>query len=242
MATALTISSTDLLFSSISEVFQETYHFPTNILGLSYTGLGVGTIIGMVINAKLSDAAVRRTITAQDSSEERAEPEVRLRMLPLGGIFLPIGLFIYGWTAEYHVHWIGPMIGTSVVGFGMREPESSLCFRTLADPPRSGNVIAFMATNMYLIDAFLPNVASALAAVTLVRSIGGGVLPIFALKMYSTLGLGYGNSLLGLVAVLLVPVPFLLMRFGERLRRVSWGSNRGKRSSFASSPTPGVIN
>jgi len=32
--------------------------------------------------------------------------------------FLPIGLFIYGWTAEYKVHWIVPIIATGIVGAG----------------------------------------------------------------------------------------------------------------------------
>ena len=36
--------------------------------------------------------------------------------------------------------------------------------------------------------------------------------------MYDTLGLGWGNSLLAFIAVALIPVPFLLIRYGELLR------------------------
>ena len=81
-----------------------------------------------------------------------------------------------------------------------------------------GNILAFMAINMYLIDAFMLYAASALAAVTVVRSIGGALLPLAALKMYADLGLGWGNSLLGFIAVGLIPVPFIFMRYGEFLR------------------------
>jgi len=37
---------------------------------------------------------------------------------PTGSPFIPIGLFIYGWTAQYEVHYIVPLFGTLVVGIG----------------------------------------------------------------------------------------------------------------------------
>ena len=36
--------------------------------------------------------------------------------------------------------------------------------------------------------------------------------------MYEALGLGWGNSLLGFIAVGLIPVPILVLRYGEWLR------------------------
>ena len=32
---------------------------------------------------------------------------------------IPIGLFIYGWTAEKHVFWFVPIFGTALVGVGL---------------------------------------------------------------------------------------------------------------------------
>lgn len=69
-----------------------------------------------------------------------------------------------------------------------------------------------------MIDTFTIYAASALAANTVARSVFGAVLPIFGLRMYDTLGLGWGNSLLAFIAVALIPVPFLLIRYGELLR------------------------
>lgn len=37
--------------------------------------------------------------------------------------------------------------------------------------------------------------------------------------MYRALGLGWGNSLLGFIAIALLPVAFLLMKYGEYLRK-----------------------
>lgn len=75
-----------------------------------------------------------------------------------------------------------------------------------------------MAINLYLIDTYTIYAASALAAITVIRSIGGAVLPLGALPMYDTLGLGWGNSLLGFIAVALTPLPFFIIRYGEKLR------------------------
>ena len=75
-----------------------------------------------------------------------------------------------------------------------------------------------MAVSMYLVDAYTLYAASALAANTIMRSIAGAVLPLCALDMYNVLGLGWGNSLLGFIALAFLPIPFLIGRYGERLR------------------------
>ena len=76
-----------------------------------------------------------------------------------------------------------------------------------------------MAINMYIVDAYLVYAASGLAAITVIRSVGGALLPLAELRMYATLGLGWGNSILGFVAIARIPVPFLFLRYGERLRK-----------------------
>jgi hypothetical protein len=75
-----------------------------------------------------------------------------------------------------------------------------------------------MAMNMALVDMFTIYAASALAANTVVRSVAGAVLPLCGLKMYDKLGLGWGNSLLGFIAIAMIPVAFLIIRYGEYLR------------------------
>ena len=75
-----------------------------------------------------------------------------------------------------------------------------------------------MTISVYLVDAYERYAASALAANTVFRSIAGCVLPLCALNMYQVLGLGWGNSLLAFIAIAFLPVPFLILKFGERLR------------------------
>jgi hypothetical protein len=78
--------------------------------------------------------------------------------------------------------------------------------------------IAFMAVCTYLVDSFTIYAASAMAANTVLRSLFGGVIPLFGLQMYNKLGLGWGNSLLAFVALLLCPIPWFFYTYGERLR------------------------
>lgn len=72
---------------------------------------------------------------------------------------------------------------------------------------------------MYLIDSFTIYAASALASNSLIRSIMGAVLPLAAFPMYDDLGLGWGNSLLGFIACLMIPAPWLVLKYGEYLRK-----------------------
>jgi hypothetical protein len=115
---------TDLLFSSITIVFEKVYGFNTNVVGLAFLGIGVGSLLALGIYARLSDAAVKR---ANRSGSGLARPEIRLLSLPVGAVLLPTGLFLYGWSAHYKVRWIVPEIGLALVGFG----TNSRLIRTL---------------------------------------------------------------------------------------------------------------
>lgn len=44
------------------------------------------------------------------------------------------------------------------------------------------------------------------------------MVPLFGYKMYQSLGLGWGNSLLGFIAIAFLPLPLLFYKYGERIR------------------------
>jgi hypothetical protein len=50
-----------------------------------------------------------------------------------GSLLVPIGLFVYGWTADKNVQWIVPIIGTAIFGVGMFSIFVSI------QPPPSGS-------------------------------------------------------------------------------------------------------
>ncbi|KAH8766634.1 bicyclomycin resistance protein [Diaporthe sp. PMI_573] len=184
-----------LMFTSMTEVFQKTYHFSTSITGLVFLGMGVGSMAGLGYFSATSDRHIKKMSKIEGKG---MKPEYRLKQLPVGAFLLPGGFFIYGWTAQYHVHWILPIIGTGIIGMG--------------------NIIIFMSLQLYLVDAFTIFAASSLAANTVVRSVAGAILPLAGLSMYDALGLGWGNSLLGFIALALAPLPFWIMAKGEWMR------------------------
>ncbi|KAL8706973.1 MAG: hypothetical protein Q9201_000021 [Fulgogasparrea decipioides] len=183
-----------LLFTTITEVFESSYHFSSGAVGLTYLGIGVGSMCGLFIFGFASDRIVK-----YKSKNGEMKPEYRLPPMIPGAFIIPVGLFMYGWTTEKHVHWIAPIIGTGLVGLGL--------------------LATFMPVSTYLVDAFTLHAASALAANTILRSLLGALLPLAGRSMYNTLGLGWGNSLLAFIAVALCPIPLVLYRYGERIRK-----------------------
>ena len=184
-----------LFFTTVTFVFEGQYGFSSGAVGLSYIGVGIGMLSGMLILGLMSDKII---VKHQNNGGAKPEHRLMLRLTVPGAISLPIGVFVYGWTTYYKVHWIVPIIFTSTIGLG--------------------NLTAMMTIQTYLIDAFTVHAASAIAANTILRSIFGAFLPLAGRDMYDALGLGWGNSLLGFLALAVIPVPILFRVYGERIR------------------------
>jgi hypothetical protein len=75
-----------------------------------------------------------------------------------------------------------------------------------------------MCVQIYLIESYIRYAASVIAAVAVLRSLLGGLLPLCGLSLYNTLGLGWGNSILAFIALALIPVPLVFKRYGAMLR------------------------
>lgn len=63
--------------------------------------------------------------------------------------------------------------------------------------------------------------ASAIAGNTVCRSALAAVAPLWTEQMFSALGVGGAGSLIGGVACLLAPIPFLFYKYGKRIRQRS---------------------
>ncbi|KAK1149023.1 hypothetical protein N8T08_007699 [Aspergillus melleus] len=192
---AFVYGTTYLLLTSMPLVFQDVYGWGEGALGLCSLSLGIGCFIGVFTTGRYSDRIYQRK---KETSGDADQPESRLFFLLPAAVALPASLFIYGWTVHFKSHWIAPLIGTGIFGVGL--------------------VFAFNAINNYLIDAFSIYAASALAASGLFRGIAGGLLPLSGPKMYEHLGYGWGNTLLGLLAVGFGVVSLFIWRFGKNLR------------------------
>ncbi|KAH6959616.1 major facilitator superfamily domain-containing protein [Ilyonectria sp. MPI-CAGE-AT-0026] len=190
---AFTFGLLFLLFTTFPSVFVGQYNFSTSTSGLSYLGLGIGMILGLISFGITSD----RIMTAQSGPPK---PENRLiPMIYVSPVF-SVGVFWYGWAAEYRVHWIVPIIGSSFIGLGI--------------------LFVLMPSQIYVVDIFGANgAASALAALLVFRCFFAAFMPLAGPPMYEDLGLGWGNSVLGFIAVVFIPVPIFFYKYGETLRK-----------------------
>lgn len=75
-----------------------------------------------------------------------------------------------------------------------------------------------MCIQNYLLDSYPRYAASVTAALTVLRSLLGALLPLGGLQ-YEVLGISWGNSLLAFISLALIPIPVAFYVFGERLRR-----------------------
>ncbi|MCJ1432423.1 hypothetical protein MMC27_001779 [Xylographa pallens] len=186
-----------LVLTSLPALWTDIYHESISIGSLNYISLGVGYLIGMQSTAHLNDAIYNRLKNKNEN--KLGQPEFRLPLMIPGGILLPLGLLWYGWSAQAQLHWIMPNIGMAIFGMGVK--------------------IGTQCTQAYGVDAYTLYAASASAAGTFLRSLFGFGFPLFAPYMYASLGYGWGNSLLALVAIVLgIPAPLLLWRHGPWLR------------------------
>ena len=185
-----------LLFSTYSFVFREAYNFSTTTAGLVFLPGGIGTLAGLLYVGNLSDRNLRR----QRTSSKPFTPESRLPLVIIlpGALAFPIGLFLYGWSVQVRLHWVVPLVGTAVTGFG--------------------SILLFVAIQTFLIDAFEESAASVIGANAVLRGLAGALLPLGGLNLYERLGWGWGNSVLGLITLMLAPVPWVFNLYGQRLR------------------------
>ncbi|PKY00615.1 MFS general substrate transporter [Aspergillus campestris IBT 28561] len=186
-----------LLFTTIPTVFESVYGFSIGSTGLVYLSLGLGNFIGWLLITLFSDKSVVKLAKANNGL---FQPEMRLAISIFSGIFLPITFFWYGWCAYYKTHWILPIIALAPFGFGIMG--------------------LFLPILTYLVDCYPMYAASAIAANTVLRSLVGAFLPLAGPSMYETMGLGWGNSLLGFICVGMIPLPIIFYKYGERLRKV----------------------
>ncbi|KAL1643697.1 hypothetical protein SLS58_004712 [Diplodia intermedia] len=185
-----------ILFTTFTFVFEDSYGFSTSAAGLTYIGSGVGSLLGLLAVGSVTDRLLQRKLAA--GGRIRPEDRLPLFLTVPAALALPAGLFLYGWTAEKKVHWVAPMIGTGITGAGM--------------------ICALICVQTYLVDAFTLHAASVNAANAVLRSLLGALLPLCGLDMYDALGLGWGNTLLGFLALLLAPALWLFYFYGERIR------------------------
>ncbi|GAA5967513.1 hypothetical protein JCM11641_000571 [Rhodosporidiobolus odoratus] len=179
-------------FEAFPLVFNEIYHFNLGVGGLPYLGF----IVSAAVTFAFYVLYQKWHMTPRAEANPDLAPEARLELGLMAAPFIPISLFIFGWTA--HSHWIGPVIGASLY--------------------LPGIFLAFQSIMMYISMSYPKYAASVLAGNDLFRSVFASVFPLFGADLFRTLGLGGGSSLLAGISIVMIPLLYLIMRYGPQLR------------------------
>jgi hypothetical protein len=119
----------------------------------------------------------------------------------VASVLLHVGLFWFGWTSSPQISWIPRVIAGVPIGAGI--------------------LVIFMQGLNYIIDVYMMFANSAIAASTLLRSRFGGAFPLFAMQMYTKLGVNWASSLLGFITATMIPVPVVSYIYGKKTRAMS---------------------
>ena len=166
--------------------------------GLHYAAWVVGELLGAGLAAPVLDR-VWAALKQRRAGDGGAVPEYRVPLMLPGALLVPAGLFAYGWAAQARAFWLVPDVCAAVLG--------------------AGTMSSTMAVHSYLIDAYPDHTASANAAASFLSSLFGFLFPLFAPQMYKTLGYGWGNSLLGFIAIAVgFSGVWILWTYGARMR------------------------
>ncbi|KAI0975216.1 major facilitator superfamily domain-containing protein [Xylaria arbuscula] len=217
-----------LTFGSIPLVFRRQYNFSTQQSGYIFIAMIIGSIIATVFGILQADllkhphwkgTSSSSSSSSSDSDVEVIEPsthglwvfirrrfpaespESRLYFTCFTAVFLPFGLFLFGFSAHPSIHWIAPTIG---IGFAT-----------------AGIYYVYLATFNYLADIYQTYASSAIAAQSFCRNILGGVFPLITTPLFTNLGDDGAGGLLGAIAILLTFVPWALVLFGDKIRSKS---------------------
>ena len=146
-----------LIFFAYPYSFEIVRGWEVGIASLPFLGIFIGIIFSSIAVTVDTKTRFQRELV---NSEKPVIPEARLPPMIVGSFILPIGLFRFAWTSSPHITWVPQVISGVFIG--------------------SGIFLVFLPVQMCLVDVYLLNANSALAATGFVRAVMAAGFPLFA--------------------------------------------------------------
>ncbi|OJZ91262.1 hypothetical protein ASPFODRAFT_41665 [Aspergillus luchuensis CBS 106.47] len=182
-------------------IFSDTYGISTSLTYVIFVSMLAGDAVALVLIPILYRWT--KQAAAKAAAEGKAlQAEVSLYWAMVGGsILMPISLFWMGWTCYPGVSIWSPILSTFVFGYSL--------------------VTIFTATYLYICFVYTTYAGSALAFVSFSRYVISGALLPASVPMYQHMTPHWVLTMVGILATIMAPVPFLLYRYGHRIRAMS---------------------
>jgi len=188
-----------LCFVAYPIVFTGIRGWTIAMSGLAFVGVGIGSMSIIIL-----EPAIRRMINSHKPDPETGEPppEAMMSIVCIAACLTPIGQLWFAWTCvPKSIHWAAPI--AAGIPFG------------------AGNTAVFIYASNYLVHSYGIYAASAMAGNAVMRSLLGGTLPLAGPALYARIGANWAGTLLGLLEVLIIPIPFMFYRYGAKIRMKS---------------------
>ncbi|KZV65936.1 MFS general substrate transporter [Peniophora sp. CONT] len=185
-----------LLFEAYPIVFTEGHGLNPGVSGLMFLPIFIGGVIGCFTYLIFFNP--RYVQYVDHYAPHPVPPEKRLECTLIAAPLLAISFFFFGWTSYSWISYWAPLMAGGLLGFSI--------------------LLIFFTLFNYIVDTYLFAAASALSANTIVRSVFGAVFPLFARQMFEGMNPRWACTLLGCFAALMIPIPFILIKYGPKLR------------------------
>ncbi|KAI1085537.1 MFS general substrate transporter [Whalleya microplaca] len=178
-----------LTFEAYPYAFGTVRKWESGVSSLPFLSLLVGYIIASIIAITIHLQIIDKKLT----KGIQPPPEDQLPTMIVGSFSLVIGLFWFAWTSSPNITWIPQIIAGPFIGCGIS--------------------LMFIPCITYVIECYLADANSALAANTIVRSAVAAAFPLFATPMYAKLGVPWG-----FLCLIFIPAPIVFYLFGKKIR------------------------
>ena len=184
-------------FISIPVVLNVTYNFTVQQAGIAFNAALVGALLAAITSIALDMISFR--LFAKNNANGIPTLEYRLLPAMIGGIGILTSLFWIAWTADPKFKYFSPIFGTLLYVWG--------------------NMSVLISAISYLFDAYPPRgTLSGLTTAACFRLALAGVMPLVIIQMILGLTGAWAYSLFGFISAAMVPLPWLLFKFGPTLR------------------------
>lgn len=192
---ALSFAYWYVVATTLPEILKDIYGLSPSTVGASFLSFSAGCIVMIFVCNRTLD---RIYTGLRDKNAGIGRPEFRLPLAILGGSFLPIVVFSYGWVPHAQL----PL---------------PLCLLTVGFMGAC-TLLGCLPLTAYVVDAFGLYSASAMTAVVVMRCLMSTILPLITGDLIARMDYRNAFAALAIVTAFIVPLPMMVWRYGPRWR------------------------
>lgn len=182
------------------------YDKSQGVIALCFMGMAVGVVISSA-TVPLVTGRIKNDLRKYHSEGSTgAAPECRLWYSMLSAPAVPISLFWMAWTNDKSISIWSPLAASALLAYGM--------------------VGVFTGSHEYIVHACGDFSSAVLAFITLIRYLVGGMAVGVGPSMWRNLGVRWSLTIMGCIATILTPIPYIFFKWGPSIRaksRYAWG-------------------